>query len=193
MLDKSFPKLIFPGRVFPSPVWGSVYYLQPWSLIPHHTNTIRQLKSFEPYLLFYPLLPHDLTNQMVWNGHGKVLSLGTKIFPLFLRNVQFQLVLTKKKSHKFLPRFAPNFLFPFPNLVGTEFLPPFLSLRTEFFPGRIFPKVNSPGQNFSLPGIKQTTLLSHSWSSPNEGTTGRPWRQPIECNRFGDRGWFKNY
>jgi hypothetical protein len=41
--------------------------------------------------------------------------------------------------------------YPSKTLRGKNFLPPFLSSGTEFFPGRIFPKVNFPGQNFSSP------------------------------------------
>ncbi len=59
----------------------------------------------------------------------------------FLRKVQFHQVINFKfKPKKILRRFAPSFLFPLPNLEGTEFYP---VLKIE---DRIF-----PCQNFNFP------------------------------------------
>ncbi len=73
-----------------------------------------------------------------------VLSLGTEFFPLFKES---SISSSHRQAKKNFRRFAPKFLLTLPNPEGTEFSPPFLNSGTEFFPRRIFPKVNFPGQN----------------------------------------------
>ncbi len=50
--------------------------------------------------------------------------------------------------------------------LGTEFLTPIFKLGTEIFPGRIFPKVNFPGQNFYLPGNTPLLFLLQNFHPP---------------------------
>ncbi len=82
----------------------------------------------------------------------RVQASGANFSCCFYGKLNFILSSTKKKpkiSSALRAVFPLFFLFQTPS--GQNFSP-FLSLGTEFFPGRISPKLISPRQNFSLPG-----------------------------------------